>query len=515
MDSERFLSQATMPLLRLPQGAPRVVIARWFATLLWFPRGWVQRVAAAIWMNVLIGAVVVVAGLTVGILPDDPETTGHGWAFRALTLFAVWLLSFLPGWLYVRFLGLRAGALWNEYVLNLYRLGADDIKYLPPPPKDSRFAEVPDSGHGGSRGDNIYRQKFDAYYGRQVSEKSGRGEDFTVNVETLFPVFLCTSTLAVAWSVLLWEPVSVIDPAEPWAALEFGFLGAYAFAVSMLVRRFYQSDLRPSAYATVVLRIVLVMLIVIVLHQLFAVTAAASPVTNQSEMVVAFVVGFFPLIGLQALQRAAAKVLHVFVPQLAPDYPLDQLDGLNIWYEARLVEEGVEDMQNLSTMNLVDVILHTRAPVGRLIDWVDQAFLLIHLDCADRDELAAARKATDPGQLNPRNGAVTRVALRRVGVRSATDLLKTFGPDAPGSPGGSAPSLPPESLRACGLDPDQLDLLVRLLGAERGLDPVWNWKDGGASRLAPVWTPATIEAPDHPPTARVHSSVAAWSGTDW
>lgn len=458
-------------------------LAGWLRTQLWFPRGWVQRIAAVLWMNMLIGVVVLVAGLTVGILPAGQASTGSGWAFRALTLFAVWLLSFLPGWLYVRFLGLRAGALWNEYVLNLYRLGSDDTKYLPPPPRDSRFAEVPDAGRGGSRGDNIYRQKFDAYYGRQVSERSGRGEDFTVNVETLFPVFLCTSTLAVAWSALLWEPVSVIDPAEPWATLEFGFLGAYAFAVSMLVRRFYQSDLRPSAYATVVLRIVLVMLIVVVLHQLFAVTAARSTVANQSEMVAAFVVGFFPLVGLQALQRAAAKVLRVFVPQLAPDYPLDQLDGLNIWYEARLAEEGVEDMQNLTTMNLVDVILHTRAPVGRLIDWVDQAFLLIHLDRADRDELVAARRATDPGQLNPRHGAVTRVALRRVGVRSATDLLKTFGPDGTAGQGIGGQSLPPESLRACGLDPDQLDLLVRLLGAERGLDPVWNWKNGGASRL--------------------------------
>jgi hypothetical protein len=458
----------------------------WLGKRASLPGAWVRRATAAIWMNLLIGGVVLVASLTRGLLPDGQTSADGGLAFRALILFAVWLLSFLPGWLYVRFLGLRAGALWNEYVLNLHRLGADDVKYLPPLPRDSRFAERADGDRLGSRHDNIYRQKFDAYYGRKVSEKSSKGEDFTVNVETLFPVFLCTSTLAVAWSALLWQPVSLVDPSGPWAMLEFGFFGAYAFAISMLVRRFYQSDLRPSAYATVVLRIILVLLIVIVLHQLFAVTATESPVTQQSEMVVAFVVGFFPLIGLQALTRAAAKVLHVFVPQLAPDYPLDQLDGLNVWYEARLVEEGVEDMQNLTTMNLVDVILHTRAPVGRLIDWVDQAFLLIHLDHADRDELEAARKATGSEQVNPLNGAATRVALRRVGVRSATDLLKTFGPDSAASQHVGDQRVRPASLRTCGLDPDQIDLLVRLMGAERGLDPVWNWKNGGASRLSLV-----------------------------
>jgi hypothetical protein len=440
----------------------------------WLPGGWVRRATALIWMNALIGMVVVVAALTVGLVPDGVAEPGRSWALRALTLFAVWLLSFLPGWLYVRFLGLRAGALWNEYVLNLYRLGWDDARYLPPPPKDSRFIELSGAEHGGARADNIYRQKFDAYYGRQVSEKSAGGENFTVNVETMFPVFLCTSVLAVAWTIMLWQPAGVLDPSGPWPVLEFGFLGAYAFAVSMLVRRFYQSDLRPSAYATVVLRIVLVLLFVTALHQLFAVTSSGDSVARQYELVVAFVVGFFPLIGLQALQRATAKVLHVFVPQLAPEYPLDQLDGLNIWYEARLAEEGVEDMQNLTTMNLVDVILHTRAPVGRLIDWVDQAFLLIHLEAADRSDLAAARagRCAAIG-----GGAATRLALRRAGVRSATDLLKTFGPGVPGR------GISSDAVKAHGLDPDQLEVLVRLLSAERGLDPVWNWKSGGPQRV--------------------------------
>jgi hypothetical protein len=440
--------------------------------LRWLPGAWVRRATAVVWMNTLIGAVVVVAALTVGLIPSS-RTTSHDWALRALTLFAVWLLSFLPGWLYVRFLGLRAGALWNEYVLNLHRLGWDDARYLPPPPRDSRYAEVSDARRGGgSRSDNIYRQKFDAYYGRKVSENSGQGEDFTVSVETMFPVFLCTTMLAVAWSVMLWDPVRLISPSGPWTTLEFGFLGAYAFAISMLVRRFYQSDLRPSAYATVVLRIILVLLFVTALDQLFAVAPDRSPAENHTAMVVAFVVGFFPLIGLQALQRATAKVLHVVVPQVAPEYPLDQLDGVNIWYEARLAEEGVEDMQNLTTMNLVDVILHTRAPVGRLVDWVDQAFLLVHLDPADRAALAAARDATKGP--NPRTGAGARVGLRRIGVRSATDLLKAFDPDAPGSP-----PLTPDALAAHGLDPDQINLLVRVLRAERGLDPIWNWKSGG------------------------------------
>jgi hypothetical protein len=461
--------------------------------------GRIKRAAAAIWMNILVGAVVVIAGFLTGLPAFASDRPEPSWSVRALTVFAIWLLAFVPGWLYVRFLGLRADALWNEYVLNLYRLGVDEPAYLPPPPAESAYARLPRAAEGGNERSNIYRQKFNAYYGRKVSGRSSDSEDFRVSVDTLFPVFLCTVTLTVAWTAILWNPAVVMSPVEPWATLEFGFLGAYAFAVSMLVRRFYQSDLRPSAYAAVVLRIVVVLLILAVLHQLFAMGSSDGTVALTSQYVTAFVVGFFPLAGLQALQRVAAKVLRVVVPQVAPEYPLEQLDGLNIWYEARLAEEGVEDMQNLTTMNLVDVILHTRAPVGRLIDWIDQAFLLMHLDAATRAEIDAARGRDAQG------GAATRLALRRIGIRSATDLLRAFG-----SSDGSPPSAP--ALRARGLDPCQIETVLRLLADEPGLDPVWNWKTGAAGRSA---TPLVVSRSAAPVagTARRHRTQSPASAS--
>ena len=94
----------------------------------------IRRAAVAIWMNILIGAVVVAAAATTGsLVPLAPLSPTRRVSQRALTLFAIWLLSFVPGWLYVRFLCLRKEALWNEYVMNLYRLGVDDAEYLPRP----------------------------------------------------------------------------------------------------------------------------------------------------------------------------------------------------------------------------------------------------------------------------------------------------------------------------------------------------------------------------------------------
>src|SRR3954471_17937914 len=137
----------------------------------------IKRAAAAIWMNVLVGAVVVVATI---LTADDAHPA---WSIRALTVFAIWLLSFVPGWLYVRFLGQRADALWNEYVLNLYRLGLDEPMCLPAPPADSAYARLPGASDGGQEKHNIYRQKFNAYYGRKVSAASTEHKDFGVSVD--------------------------------------------------------------------------------------------------------------------------------------------------------------------------------------------------------------------------------------------------------------------------------------------------------------------------------------------
>src|SRR3954451_16222061 len=297
--------------------------------------GRIKRAAALIWMNVLVGGVLVIATAVDG----RPAAADPSWAMRAVTAFSIWLLSFVPGWLYIRFLGLRADALWNEYVLNLYRLGLDEPECLPTPPADSAYARLPGAATGGQEKHNIYRQKFNAYYGRKVSAASTDPKDFGVSVDTLFPVFLCTVTLTVAWTVILRDPRVLMSPTAPWAILQFGFLGAYAFVVSMLVRRFFQSDLRPSAYATAILRIMLVLLIVAVLYQ---VVGATTPAAVGAELALAFLIGFFPLAGLQVLERVASKMFRVVVPPLTSDYPLDQLDGLNLWYEARLTEEGVE-----------------------------------------------------------------------------------------------------------------------------------------------------------------------------
>jgi hypothetical protein len=498
-------------------------------------RVWLRRKTVAAWMNILIAGAAAVTVVTAGLMAGQHWPEPATWGISALKLFTLWCLAFLPGWLYVRFLDLRAKALWSEYVLNLHRLGWDLPWHLPMPPMASGFYVPWTQGPHGRQADNIYRQKFEAYYGRQITRATeGRladttedphavsnermsKQDYQVRSESLFPVFLATAVLAVGWAAVLWDTRFVTAPAGAWDVLKYGFLGSYAFVTSMLIRRFFQSDLRPSAYATVVFRIMLVLLIVAVLHQ---VMGGGTVVTSHAELAVAFVIGFFPLVGLQALQRVTSRALGQLVPPVTSDYPLDQLDGLNLWYEARLTEEGVEDMQNLTTMNLVDVILHTRVPPGRLVDWTDQAFLLLHLEHADRNEpknrgrknrgrknrgAAAEGQTAEP---EARSEAQARLKLRRVGIRTATDLLKAFSTEE-GQPPRRTFCLPPDLLDPP-LPADQLRLLVAVLSAEPGLAPVWNWQRNGVLRApAQVGAAPGVVAGALPSSVRSGSSSTA------
>ncbi len=434
----------------------------------------VGRVAAGSLLTAAIAVVVLVA-----VWVGDRQLGALGIADLAV----IGILSFLPGWLYIRFIGQRAGAVWDEFVLNLHRLGLDQPQYLPQPPVNSEYFRPWYDGGGAAlcRHRNIYRQKFDAYYGRSVSTA---GQDSGVRTETLFPIVLATVVFAIGWTALLWNDGLTAAPATTVDVLAFGFLGAYLFDIQMLVRRFFQSDLKPSAYASAVVRVVVVLIIVLVMHQL---PGFADGSRGHEEAVVAFVVGLFPLVGLQALNRLVAVFLRGAVPTLRNNYPLSDLEGLNLWYEARLLEEGIEDMQNLVSANMVEVLLHTRVPVARLVDWHDQALLYLHLRPRREDA--------------PRLGEHPREVLASVGVRSATTFLKAFpvphGQDGMGADPRVATTVEALVERCPELSPAGVMTIGRILADEPGLHPVRNWNAWTAKERRED-TPTTVPVPLHP-----------------
>jgi hypothetical protein len=237
--------------------------------------------------------------------------------------------------------------------------------------------------------------------------------------EAFGPVVMATIVMALAWTLLLqpelFRNIQLIGggfqlsgrPVLPADPLRFGFLGAYSFIILDLVRRYFRDDLKSTAYLSATIRIVFASALIV------AADAAGLErlVGNEQALnLAAFFVGFFPRAGFTWLRAMLPERLQNAIPQLESDYPLRYLEGLSIWYESRLIEEGIESMQNLCSASLVDLMLKTRIPVMRLVDWLDQAYLFLHLP----DEADQTRR---PSGL---------AGLRRLGVRTATDLERVW-----------------------------------------------------------------------------------------
>jgi len=406
---------------------------------------------------------------------------GHA-QVKVLEAFAIVVLASLPGWLFLRFVSVRTQSVWDEYVLNLHRLGMDLPEHLPKPPMNSIYLRQW-ADRGGKRHENepsLYRDKFDAYYGRTTAPEERAGAQ--LKPETFFPVLLATAVFAAGWvAVVSGRSFPMIGPAAiadlPTAdMMRLAFVGAYLFTLQMLVRRYFQADLKPSAYVNSVTRIVTSLSVVLV------VDLALPRDQGAGRVAAAFIIGFFPLIGLQAIQKGAAVALRTVVPSLRNDYPLSDLDGLSVWYEARLLELGIEDMENLATANLVDVTLHSRVPVSRLVDWVDQAHLYLHLE---------PRKNGEPSR--------SRTVLRQLGIRTATGLEDAVRPcpEEASAAGGLVPAAANEQfiadltrvLNLDGLVPSVTTSLLKTFANLPNLKHVRHWKRDW-SQATPTRTPA-------------------------
>ena len=114
------------------------------------------------------------------------------------------------------------------------------------------------------------------------------------------------------------------------------------------------------------------------------------------------------------LKAGTGKLLSHAVPPMTARFPLSDLDGLTVWDQARLLEEGIEDVHALATANLVDLLLGTRVPVNTLIDWLDQALLCLSVP-------------RESGGRQPLEG------LRMFGIRTATDLIRVWDSTRPGA----------------------------------------------------------------------------------
>src|ERR671919_3056627 len=95
-------------------------------------------------------------------------------ALTMLKVALIGLLAVFPAWLYNLFLWRRGPSLYDEYVLNLFRLHIDEYRNLPMPPRHTSYYPLWREQHeellrlaSTRTKDNLYRRKFEAIFGRR------------------------------------------------------------------------------------------------------------------------------------------------------------------------------------------------------------------------------------------------------------------------------------------------------------------------------------------------------------
>lgn len=431
-------------LLKNPQKAvtlgwwwvPIGVIVAAVLLLLFLPktRTWMERLSPT---KRAVFVIYILIPLLVVLVASAAVFLAAAYQANVMRIVFLGIVILLPATMYYLFVATRKVSLLNEFINNLDRLGllsVDEPTWTKYSADEQRLALL-----RIQRRFESYRKKFEALYGPVSDEDLDKALDATApdgrpasmptatdpsrtgslfTSEMAVPVVAASILVALGWILILpLQPrapmtkdywLEIMKPQE--VPVYFAFLGAYFFSLQMLFRRYVLRDLRPSAYVAVSMRIILA----VVGTWVVAVAARYKLLDVQPDtlLIVGFVIGVFPSLAWEFVQAALKKVLFAgfFIPSLKTQLPISDLDGLTVWHEARLEEEDVENIPNMATADLVDLMLQTRFSSDRIIDWVDQAILYTHIGPEDTGK----------------DGESTRKQLRKHGIRTATSLVETY-----------------------------------------------------------------------------------------
>lgn len=311
---------------------------------------------------------------------------------RLMQLTFISVATLMPALMYFQFDAERLGTLRHRWIQNVFRLD----------PTVFTMADVKAK---------YERQLEEAYGGDDGRGRLTRGRRS--------PIIVTTVILAFGWLLIMLRAgdrvqlgpgeslsfLGLLDPDQ--SMVTFAFLGAYFFALNLIRSGYMRADLRPKTYTTIAVRI----LVVVVLAWLIEAVSDAGD-KSQPLFLIAFAAGFVPDRVLHLLwEKVLPKMTNLL--NLDQQQPLTEIEGVDLYERTRLSEEGITNVEALAHHDLLDLFFKTRIQAARLVDWVDQAILVMYLNGVQDDEEA-------PSHPN----AALRSALRTVGIRTASDLVQ-------------------------------------------------------------------------------------------
>jgi hypothetical protein len=201
------------------------------------------------------------------------------------------------------------------------------------------------------------------------------------------------------------------------------FLGSYFFSAWFLFGRYIGGDLGPPALLHVAVRTWLVVLLTLALEQVWL-------GADSALVVAAFVAGIIPSVAYQVVVDAGRSALGRIAKGGATSGRLTELEGMDLFKEARFVEEGIDNIHNLAMDDPTRLVVVTREGWLRILDWTDQAILRtaaadewktlrgIGIRTATGLESAAfdAQEADSPEEMSAMVGHLDFVTFRNIAV---------------------------------------------------------------------------------------------------
>jgi len=247
----------------------------------------------------------------------------------------------------------------------------------------------------------------DAKYGRRVEEFYGTsltGGPARKRFRDLSPVIVATALIAIGWIVVLLntdvngsELPTMQELFRPIPTpMTMAFLGAYFLSIQVALRGYIRGDLKPKTYNVITVRVLIAVILAWAMQALWGDGALV--------LALSFLAGIIPNTVLIRIRAWAMPKVETDKTDLSTRSPLTVIDEIDVYERTRLEEEGITNVQALARHDFVDLILSSRIPVPRLIDWLDQALLYQHIP-------------------------ESMTTLRRAGVRTATDFLRVANDD--------------------------------------------------------------------------------------